>query len=52
MDLNPNISFKALNMKPNGPGRLEALGMESSEGEYVQFGNPVLLEGICQSYTD
>merc|ERR1712176_585082 len=43
-------NIKALNMKPNGPGRLEALGMESSEGEYVQFGNPVLLEGPVEAW--
>ena len=43
-------NIKSLNMKPNGPGRLEALGMESSEGEYVQFGNPVLLEGPVEAW--
>ena len=35
-------------MKKIGHGnKIEAHGMYSSEGEYVEFGNPVLLEGIC-----
>ena len=33
-------------MRKTGHGsRMEAGGMYSSEGEYVEFGNPVLLEG-------
>ena len=45
-------NIKALNMKAQvgSGGRLEALGMESSEGEYVQFGSPVLLEGPVEAW--
>jgi len=33
-------------MRKTGHGsKMEAAGMYSSEGEYVEFGNPVLLEG-------
>ena len=36
--------------QPGSTGRLEALGMESSEGEYVPFGSPVLLEGPVEAW--
>lgn len=38
-------NIKTLQMKKSHGHKIDAVGMYSSEGEYVEFGNPVLLEG-------
>lgn len=38
-------NIKLLQMKKNQHGKMEAHGMFSSEGEFVDFGSPVILEG-------
>uniref|UniRef100_H2ZI79 Dynein axonemal heavy chain 2 n=1 Tax=Ciona savignyi TaxID=51511 RepID=H2ZI79_CIOSA len=44
-------NIKSLLMKKVGHGnRMEASGMFSCEGEYVEFGNPVLLEGPVEAW--
>ncbi|CBY36332.1 unnamed protein product, partial [Oikopleura dioica] len=45
-------NIKALQMKPvaGAVNKLEAIGMESSEGEIVPFGSPVLLEGPVEAW--
>ncbi|XP_076804743.1 dynein axonemal heavy chain 2-like [Clavelina lepadiformis] len=44
-------NIKTLLMRKTGHGsRMEAGGMYSSEGEYVEFGNPVLLEGPVEAW--
>nr|XP_039250408.1 dynein heavy chain 2, axonemal-like [Styela clava] len=44
-------NIKTLQMKKAGHGhKIEAVGMYSSEGEHVEFGNPVLLEGPVEAW--
>ena len=38
-------NIKSLLMKKNDSNKMEAHGMYSSEGEYVEYASPILLEG-------
>ena len=43
-------NIKSLLMKKNDSNKMEAHGMYSSEGEYVEYASPILLEGKISQF--
>merc|ERR1712202_20811 len=43
-------NIKSLLMKKNDSNKMEAYGMYSSEGEYVEYASPILLEGPVEAW--